>query len=77
MIEDAFGDLTKKLKLGGKSFLPENNKAFNSAIHFGKHIFSQYVEQNVNKIDFGGFTEILTRLVAVIDAHKLASAQQP
>jgi hypothetical protein len=76
VIEDAFGDLTKNLKQGGKSFLPENDKTFDPTIHFGKHIFSQYVEQNANKIDFSGFTEILTRLAAVVDAHKATTAQQ-
>src|SRR6266478_1555671 len=77
VIEDAFGDLTKNLKQGRKSFLPENDKTFDPTIHFGKHIFSQYVEQNANKIDFGGFTHILTCLAAVIDAHKVATTQQP
>jgi len=77
VIEDAFGDLTKNLKLGNKSFLPENDKAFDPTVHFGKHIFSQYVEQNADKIDFSGFSDILTRLDAVIDAHKVAATRQP
>jgi len=77
VIEDAFGQQINNLKLDGKSFLPENDKAFDPAIHYGKHILSQYVEQNVNKIDFTGFTEILTRLAAVIAAHKGVVAQHP
>ena len=77
VIEDAFGQQINNLKVGGKTFLPENNKAFDSAIHCGKHIFSQYVEQNANKIDFSGFAEILTRLAAVIAAHKGVATQHP
>jgi len=77
VIEDAFGDLTKNLKLGGKGFLPENDKSFDPTIHFGKHIFSQYVEQNASKIDFSGFVDILTRLTATIEAHKSANAGGP
>ncbi len=77
VIEDAFGSLTKNLKHGGKSFLPDNDKTFDPALHFGKYIFSQYVEQNANKIDFSGFKEILTRIAAAIDAHKAAIAQNP
>jgi hypothetical protein len=77
VIEDAFGPQINNLKVGGKTFLPENNKAFDSAIRSGKHIFSQYVEQNANKIDFSGFAEILTRLAAVIATHKGVATQHP
>ncbi len=75
-IEDAFGALTTTLKIGGKSFNADD-KTFDDALHFDKHIFSQYVKEKASKIDFAGFTEILTRLAAVIEAHKVYVAQNP
>jgi RNA-directed DNA polymerase len=76
MIEDAFGALTSTLKISGKSFNAED-KTFDDARHYDKHVFSQYVKEKASKIDFTGFTEILTRLAAVIEAHKLYVAQNP
>jgi RNA-directed DNA polymerase len=77
LIEDAFGPLTTTLKIGGKSF-DANDKTFDDALHYDKHIFSQYVKEQASKIDFTGFTEILTRLAAVIAAYKVhVAAQNP
>jgi len=69
-IEDAFGTLPGKLKIGGKSFHPEDDDIFDEALHYDKHIFSQYVKENASQIDFSGFAELLTRLAAAIEAHK-------
>jgi retron-type reverse transcriptase len=66
-IEDSFTDHTKNVILSNKRFDPENE--YETATHFGKAIFSQYVEKNAGTIDFSGFEEILDRLTAVIDAH--------
>jgi len=75
-IEDAFGTLTSTLKIGGKTFNADD-KTFNDALHYDKHIFSQHVKEKADKIDFTGFTEILTRLAAVIEDHRLHVAQNP
>jgi hypothetical protein len=77
VIEDPFGNQFKNLKLGGKTFPSEKDKSFDTTLHFGMSILSQYVEQNASKIDFTGFTEILARLAAAIDAHRKAVAQNP
>src|SRR5258708_369224 len=76
MIEDAFGALTTTLKIAGKSFNTDD-KTFDGALHYDKHIFSQYVKEKASKIDFTGFTETLTRLAAVIEAHKVYVARNP
>jgi retron-type reverse transcriptase len=75
VIEDAFGDLIKNLKLNGKSFHPDGLKTFDKTIHYGKYYFSQYVENNSHKIDFRGFTEILSAFDAVIRAHRAINTQ--
>jgi hypothetical protein len=71
VIEDAFGTLSSTLKIGGKSFNPEED-TFDEALHYDKHIFSQYVKENASQIDFTAFTELLSRLTAVIEAHEVA-----
>lgn len=70
VIEDAFETLSSTLKIGEKSFNPKDDGTFNKALHYDKHIFSQYVEEKASQIDFSGFTELLSRLAAVIAAHK-------
>lgn len=76
VIEDCFTAQLRDIKLNGKSFNPSNSN-FDSAIHYGKHVFSKHVEENASKIDFSGFTEILSRLDAVINAHKASIAAHP
>lgn len=71
MIEDAFGTLAGTLKLGGTSLNPDD-KTLDDKIHYDKHFVSQYVKEKARQIDFRGFTEILTRLTAVINAHTAA-----
>jgi RNA-directed DNA polymerase len=66
-IEDSFSDLVKAVKLDNKSFSPENN--YDPQTHYGKAIFSKYVDANAAMIDFRGFTGILDRLARVIAAH--------
>jgi hypothetical protein len=72
-IEDCFADAIKNLNLGGKTF-HANNKA-DPAIHFGKHILSQYVRDNAAKIDFTGFAALLDRITAAIEAHQAKQAK--
>jgi hypothetical protein len=69
MIEDAFGTLPRTLKIGGKTFNPED-VGFDEALHFDKHIFSQYVKDRASQIDFTGFRQLLANLVAVIEYHR-------
>ena len=76
MIEDAFGTLPRTLNLNGKSFNPDED-TFDAALHYDKHIFSQYVRDHANKSDFTGFEELLNRIMAVIAAHKLAAVPNP
>jgi len=47
-------------------------KTLSTKAHFDydKHIFSQYIKEGASQVDFSGFTELLTRLQAVIRAHK-------
>jgi len=74
VIEDAFTQQTRNTVIGGKTLSLSND--LDPGKHYGKHVFSKFVEQNAGNIDFAGFTEILTRLAAVIAAHK-AVAQNP
>jgi hypothetical protein len=67
IIEDSFNEQTKGIVLNNKRFDPKNE--YETATHFGKAAFSQYVEKNASTIDFSGFQEILNRLVAVIEGH--------
>jgi retron-type reverse transcriptase len=76
VIEDSFGNLTSTLKISGKSFNPDD-KTFDPALHYDKHIFSQHVKENANRINFAGFTELLNRLATVIGMHVAFIAQNP
>jgi RNA-directed DNA polymerase len=71
-IEDCFADAIKNLKLGGKTFNPDGKA--DSSRYFGKHILSQYVRENASKIDFTGFTGLLDRITAAIEAHQSKQA---
>jgi len=71
-LEDSFGDAIKNLKLGGKTFNPDGKA--DSSQYFGKHILSQYVRENATKIDFTGFTGLLDRITAAIEAHQSKQA---
>jgi RNA-directed DNA polymerase len=67
MIEDFFTAHTLGIEIGGKKFDPD--KDADTQTHFGKQKFAEYIEGNFTKIDFGGFSAILSRLEAVIVAH--------
>jgi hypothetical protein len=71
-IEDCFADAIKNLNLGGKTFNPDGKA--DSLRYFGKHILSQYVRENAAKIDFIGFTGLLDRITAAIEAHESKQA---
>jgi RNA-directed DNA polymerase len=74
-IEDCFAQDIQNLKLGGKTFSPDNRA--DSSKHFGKHILSEYVKDNAAKIDFSGFTELLDRITTAVEAHETKQAALP
>jgi RNA-directed DNA polymerase len=74
-IEDCFAQDVQNLKLGGKTFSPDNRA--DSSKHFGKHILSEYVKDNAAKIDFSGFAELLDRITAAVEAHETKQAAVP
>src|SRR5690606_11060211 len=63
---DFFDDKTRSTVLNGKSFDPTND--YDTARHYGKHVFSQRVVlANASTIDFGGFRQLLTNLSKAIE----------
>jgi RNA-directed DNA polymerase len=66
-IEDCFDDTVWNIKIGGKTFSPDPKADTN--LHFGKHIFSQYVRENAATIDFQGFAGVLDRISAAIEDY--------
>lgn len=70
-IEDCFTTEDKARKLDGKSF--DDNNDYSSDGHYGKVDFAhKVVRTHADTIDFSGFNEILTNILAVI-AHRAAS----
>ena len=65
VIEETFTEQTRNHVIDGKTFNPMKNA--DSSKHYGKYIFSKYIEKNANTVDFTGFAEILKRLAAVGD----------
>lgn len=74
-IEDCFTQNIQNLKLGGKTFSPDNRA--DSSKHFGKHILSEYVKDNAAKIDFTAFGELLDRITAAVEGHETKQAAVP
>ena len=67
-IEDFFEPDLKRTVVDGKTFNESNN--FDKAQHYGKKVFAYRVVQDKAKtIDFEGFRQLLTNLVAVIRHH--------
>lgn len=69
LIEDCFKDETKAVTIEGKTFKIDKAHEDNEN-YYGKFIFAKYVEAHAANIDFSGFTDLLTRIAAVIEAHK-------
>jgi RNA-directed DNA polymerase len=68
IIEDCFGDDISNLSLGGKTLNPDNKA--DSSLYFSKQVLSQYVREHAAKIDFTGFSGLLDRITAAIEAHQ-------
>lgn len=64
-IENLFDESTWQVKLGGKSFNP-NEKTFDKSKHYGKDIFSKYVLSHYENINFDGFRPMLDRINSII-----------
>jgi len=56
-------------KIGGKTLSIE--KEFDLNKHFGKEIFSRYIEENYKIIDFENFKPMLNNLVRLIDEYNM------
>lgn len=68
VIESLFDKETLALKIEGKS-LSLNNE-YNNEMFYGKEVFSWYVMEHADQIDFSGFRGLLNVLVAVIEDYK-------
>ncbi len=67
-IEDFFDTATKATKINGKTFNVKNDSDSKST--YGKTVFAhKVVKPNANIINFSGFHEILSNVVAVIETH--------
>ena len=63
-IEDLFSDELLSLNLDGKTFCRKDK--FDNSKHFGKEIFSQYVYENYQTIDFSRFIPLLDVIDMII-----------
>ena len=63
-IEDLFSDELLSLNLDGKTFCRKDK--FDDSKYFGKEIFSQYVYENYQTIDFSRFIPLLDVIDTII-----------
>ncbi len=63
-IEDLFPKAVKDIRIEGKMFYRKND--FNPKIHYGKEVFSKYIYNNYDAIDFSGFIPLLDAIVKAI-----------
>lgn len=63
-IEDLFADELLNLSLEGKTFCRKDK--FDNSKYFGKEIFSQYVYENYQSIDFSQFIPLLDTIDSII-----------
>ncbi|AFA46955.1 retron Ec67 family RNA-directed DNA polymerase/endonuclease [Acetobacterium woodii] len=70
-IEDLIESKVWNNRIGGKTF--SIDKEFDLDKHFGKEIFSQYIEQNYETIDFENFKPILDNISQIIDEYNVKS----
>ena len=68
-IEDLFTATLLNISLEGKHFSRKDK--FDTSKYFGKEIFSQYVLENYQKIDFSGFIPLLDTIDSIISQTKL------
>mgnify|MGYP003293396258 CR=1 FL=1 len=75
-IESLFDESTRQIKLGGKSFNP-NEKTFDKAQHYGKDIFSKYIISNYESINFNGFRPMLDLINRIITESEQETPDAP
>lgn len=74
-IESFFDAKTRAETIDNKTFNP--GKDFDPDKHYGKQVFAQkIVKEKADKIDFSGFTQLLSNISLVIEAH-VQSHPQP
>lgn len=66
-IEDLFDDETRNLVLGGKTL--KLSGSFDTEKHYGKDIFSQYIIDHYQDVNFSGFSTMLDNINAIIAAE--------
>ena len=70
-IEDYFAERVRAIRLGGKTFKPEEEEDFNTEQHYGKAIFARHVvAARAASIDFSGFRPLLAQLVSAIEDYE-------
>lgn len=69
-IEDLFDKKVLETVIKGKTF-QRNEKKFNKEKHYGKEIFSTYIAENYESIDFSNFKKILDNIESVSQKFKL------
>ena len=70
-IEDLFSDKLLSLNLEGKTFCRKDK--FDNNKYFGKEIFSQYVYENYQTIDFSRFIpllDVIDMIIAQAESHE-------
>lgn len=67
-IEDLFDPTLLETTLGGKTFSRKDE--YNTDMHYGKKIFSEYVLANYRTIDFHGFIPLLNALNNIVESCK-------
>lgn len=70
-IEDLFSDELLSLNLEGKTFCRKDK--FDNSKYFGKEIFSQYVSENYQTIDFSRFIpllDVIDTIIAQAESHE-------
>ena len=75
-IESLFDELTRQVKLGGKSFNPDE-KTFDKTQHYGKDYFSKYIISNFESINFDGFRPMLDRINRIITESEQGHPNAP
>lgn len=67
-IEDLFDKKTLNHKIGGKSFSRDENA--NTNLYYGKNIFSKYIDQNYQNIDFKNFKPLFNYWLNIIQNYR-------
>lgn len=68
-IEDLFSAEVLAHEINGRTFT--RDETYETDIHYGKEIFSQYILHNYSRIDFDGFKPLLDAIVQIQNTMKL------